>query len=508
MREICKEYKKQIQELLNNKVYINCVILIAILSYGFAISNFSVGVDDLCFDRYVTGTYIVSVGRWGTSLLYTIFQIFEFTPFWLEMVVTILTVMMGIVFLAFLRKNTGDKLNTFHYTIITSILISYPMLHQEFIYQSTNLSVTISNLAFMIIPVLIYEIYKHHMDSKWFLIFSIIMPFFISMYESCCQTYMCMVCIIAFLEVLNGKERRKTTKNAFRYFTICILVLAIGIIINFGIEHVFKTILSQNGILQKNYSTKMIIWRYFNEVNVFKIFKIYFIDKIANDFINTNYIRNFFILGIFALIFAICKAIKEKKYSLIFFMLGIIGANFIINILQARILYRVDTSCCVAIAFFATFILINISEKTANKILCILFSAIVLFQTKTMNQCFYNDYVRYKKEANYMYSIANEIIEKCEDTSKPIVYIFKEHNGIHQNRINEDNGWSIINWGKGAFNEPGTEVTKFMNSLGYNFTTSTNEQVEELMESKDLLQENERIQETEKYIVVKIDYNI
>ena len=189
-------------------------------------------------------------------------------------------------------------------------------------------------------------------------------------------------------------------------------------------------------------------------------------------------------------------------------MLGIIGANFIINILQARILYRVDTSCCVAIAFFATFILINISEKTANKILCILFSAIVLFQTKTMNQCFYNDYVRYKKEANYMYSIANEIIEKCEDTSKPIVYIFKEHNGIHQNRINEDNGWSIINWGKGAFNEPGTEVTKFMNSLGYNFTTSTNEQVEELMESKDLLQENERIQETEKYIVVKIDYNI
>ena len=47
-----------------------------------------------------------------------------------------------------------------------------------------------------------------------------------------------------------------------------------------------------------------------------------------------------------------------------------------------------------------------------------------------------------------------------------------------------------------------------MNSLGYNFTTSTNEQVEELMESKDLLQENERIQETEKYIVVKIDYNI
>ena len=144
MREICKEYKKQIQELLNNKVYINCVILIAILSYGFAISNFSVGVDDLCFDRYVTGTYIVSVGRWGTSLLYTIFQIFEFTPFWLEMVVTILTVMMGIVFSAFLRKNTGDKLNTFHYTIITSILISYPMLHQEFIYQSTNLSVTIS----------------------------------------------------------------------------------------------------------------------------------------------------------------------------------------------------------------------------------------------------------------------------------------------------------------------------------------------------------------------------
>ena len=75
MRETISEYKKHIIDLLNNKVYVFFVILFAILSYGFTITNFSVGIDDLCFDRYVTGPYILAAGRWGTTLLYILLQI-------------------------------------------------------------------------------------------------------------------------------------------------------------------------------------------------------------------------------------------------------------------------------------------------------------------------------------------------------------------------------------------------------------------------------------------------
>ena len=61
MKKILEEYKEQIKYFLSNKIYLISIIIIGILSYGFAITNYSVGVDDLCFDRYIKrNIYIVS----------------------------------------------------------------------------------------------------------------------------------------------------------------------------------------------------------------------------------------------------------------------------------------------------------------------------------------------------------------------------------------------------------------------------------------------------------------
>ena len=129
-----------------------------------------------------------------------------------------------------------------------------------------------------------------------------------------------------------------------------------------------------------------------------------------------------------------------------------------------------------------------------------------------MNQYFYNDYIRYKKEAHYAYNIANEIIEECEDTTKPLVYLYKIHDGLHQNQINQDNGWSLINWGSWAFNEPGTEITKFINSLGYNFKRSNisqTKEVEEKLENSEIkINGDKNIYETDEYIIVLIHIKI
>ena len=125
---------------------------------------------------------------------------------------------------------------------------------------------------------------------------------------------------------------------------------------------------------------------------------------------------------------------------------------------------------------------------------------------------FYNDYKKYQKEAFYAYSIATNIIEKCEDSTKPIVYYYDVKDGVHQNRVNQDNGWSLIDWSTWAFEEPGSEMTKFINSLGYNFTISTNEQILEArqtLSNEDLeLITTQGLYETGKYIFVDINCNI
>lgn len=513
MKEICQEYKKHIKELFNNKTYVVTIILVAILSYGFTITNFAIGVDDLGFDRYVTGTYILSAGRWGVTLLYSLLQIFEFTPFWLELVVTIFIVFMAIIFTTFLKKSMQGKLNTWHYIIVSSMLISYPMISQAFIYQSTNLAVVVSNLAFIIIPILIYEMYKKHINSRAYLLIGLIIPIFISMYESCCQTYLCMAGIISFLEIWNNKNmNKKEMKKSFKYFIICILVLAIGIMFNKIIVTALKIFLNKNDLLQLDYSSKFVPWGRISITEAIEQFKQCIINKFIVDIKNTSYIRNFFLLGLITLGITIYKAIKEKKYSLIFYIIVIIGSNFFICLIQDRVLYRVNTSWSIAIAFFAFYILASTNKEKVNKLLCFIFTAIIIIQSKTINQCFYNDYVRYTREADYINSIAIRIIEECEDTTKPIVYLYEPHEGIHQKRINSDNGWSVIDWGTWAFDEPGSEITKFMNSLGYNFTISTNEQTTEVFKNIEKLEKEDnkikKIQETEKYIVVIIDCNI
>ena len=61
-----EEYKKSVNYFLKNKVFIVAVILITVLSFGFTITNSSIGMDDTAFDRYYQGKEMLAKGRWGS----------------------------------------------------------------------------------------------------------------------------------------------------------------------------------------------------------------------------------------------------------------------------------------------------------------------------------------------------------------------------------------------------------------------------------------------------------
>ena len=52
-----KDLFDEIKKFMQNKIFIICLILTAILSFGFGITHISIGIDDLCFDRY--GLFII-----------------------------------------------------------------------------------------------------------------------------------------------------------------------------------------------------------------------------------------------------------------------------------------------------------------------------------------------------------------------------------------------------------------------------------------------------------------
>ena len=97
-----------------------------------------------------------------------------------------------------------------------------------------------------------------------------------------------------------------------------------------------------------------------------------------------------------------------------------------------------------------------------------------MFQTKYLNQLFYNDYIRYQRDLN----IAFELIDKLEtsyDISKPLVIMGWPKKGIGTEGA-QVNSLSVLWWGKKAFDDNGLEFIKFLNSLGYSFRRPTDEQ--------------------------------
>lgn len=508
MHNVYNEYKKAINYFLTNKKYVISIILITILSYGFYITKLTVGVDDLCQDRYITGTYLLSQGRWGNVLAANLLNIKTFVPFWTEFITVVLLVINTILLCAFLKKEIGEKINKdIYYILFSGILISYPLTSNIFLYNFANIITEISNIAMTVLVFALYEnIFNKINNCKTIIIIIILLPFVISMYEASCQLYLLLTFALAFIMALKNENTQKICK-----FIICsVLLLIAGIIFNEFIICIIKQFLSNTGNLTPDYSSRRIGIINFKNTNLLKVIKINIIDVLLRKMKSINYISMFFIISIISLIISIVKSIKEKNAKYIILNVFIILVNFSMMAIQLRILYRTCTSWAIAIAFMSLYILCYSSKKNyINTILISIFCMMVLYNSKTLTSEFYNDYIRYEREKNIAFDIANTIIRTCDNPKKPIVYVLINNGDIQGNSINVDNGWSVINWGTNAFGEYGTETTKFINSFGYNLTTATNDEVEAGIEEYKKISEKHKkdfLIELDDCIIVKLVY--
>lgn len=507
MREIISKYKEQIKYFITNKKYIIPVIFVAILSYGFTITHYSIGVDDICFDRYVTGTYILSAKRWGTWLLYNLLKITEFSPFWLDFIVATFMVILAIVLCSFFRRQFGDKIKIWTYVVFSSLLISYPLINQFFIYQSTNLAVVVSNLLAIICGIIIYENYFEKNKKSIYIISGIGIGIALSMYESCAQSYLVFLFIATFLLI---SKNNKFDKNTLKYFIINIILLIMGMVIYFITGNIVIKILEAMQIVQKDFAFKGIIWTkeiFWNFTLSEKLHVIYsrIIQKIASD-INTYLpITIFAVLSLIGILLEIVKLIKTSKVSRMVMFLGIIFTNFILIILQFKVLYRIQFSWVLTSAFLGMYIYQTLCDKKILKyVINIIAILLIVIQTRTLNQYFYNDYKRYEKEKLIANDIALEVVKNCDYKNKPLVYITRktgdEKGKENEFLINNDNGKSVIEWGMEAFCEYEIETTDFINELGYNFLYTSKEQIQSTVEKYNNLDE-----ETKKQTIIELD---
>ena len=508
MKKVLNEYKETIKYFLSDKRYIISVIIVAILSYGFTITHYSIGIDDLCFDRYVHGTYILSAKRWGTWLLYNVLQINEFTPFWLDTVVAIFMVVVAIILSTFLKKHLGDKIKMWGYILFSSLLISNPLINHFFIYQSTNLAIVISNLTVIICAIIIFENYFKENKKIINIVCGLILTIPIAMYESCAQTYIVLLFVTVFIKLIQNKT---PNKKLYKYFCLSISMLILGIVLYFIIGNVLVFFLDKFNILQTNHAYTGSMW----QVEKFRLMSIG--EKLSA--INEKFMQDFSIyylpvatfmgFSFITILLEVIKLIKTSKVLRIVSVLGIILSNFILIFMLLVILFRTQFSWIITTAFLGLYLYQSLCNKKVIGILLKIGAVfLIVIQTRTLNQYFYNEYKRYEKEKAIANDIAMNVMKTCDYKDKPIICIYTKQNG-DKYRINRDNGNSLINWGITAFNEKQTELTKFINEQGYSFKYITKEQEEKAIKQLAKMPEEEiykYIIELDDAIIVNLDY--
>ena len=511
MKEIIKDYISEIKDLFKNRKYLYTIIFIAILSYGFAVTHYAIGVDDLCFDRYVNGTYILSAKRWGTWLLYNILNISEFSPFWLDFFTATGIIIIAILVSAFIKKETKEK-NIIPYIVFSGVFISSPIINNFFMYQSTNFAIVVSNMILIVCGMLIYYNYFKVKDKLMYLIIGFVMTIPISMYESCAQTFMVFILMTLYIKV--SKEKLKA-KDMIYYLFISMMCLLISIISYEILGSILLYILDYFNVRQTNHAVHDLFWtnRYIIKFPMqlkLEVFGMIMSNKFGS-YCNSAKFIIFVIVSILAISATLVKGIKEKQISKILIVIAMILTNFILIFMQANIFFRMQFSWVLTIAFEVYLIYDAVCKskiKWSKYIVSAMIILLIIVQSRQLNQLFYNDYKRYEHEKVLANEIAIDLVRETNYKEKYIVYYA---NDIYRNtifKLDEDDR-SIIAWGAYAFDELAIETTDFINSLGYNFLYPNSEmdlkQLKQVYEGLPDEMKNENIIELDEYIIVNLD---
>lgn len=471
MKEIQDQYKKAFSELIKNKMFVVIVLLVTILSFGFTITNYSIGVDDTCFDRYYIEKEMLSIGRWGSYIVYNILGLTEFTPFWTDFIATSIVMSIAVLWCVFFKKNLKEKIPDAAYIIFASIFISFPIINEIFIYQNCNIAVMLGNLLASLGIMLLYENYKNINKKSIYIICIAILTLGLSMYEACAQIMLVSICITAFL--LINEQNKKDVKNIIKYLSISILILFVAVLLNSIIVKIIYAL----GVPMSDAAEKELNWGKYGLVDSI-LFILYNIGSVTIKNMGYLPVSIFCIATIIGFVLVIIRAYKKEDITSLLIYIFMVLSNFAISILQLKeVLYRtcISWGLFVAVIFFVFYI--KMSKYKVTKILSIIFITIlVLQQSRTLSQLFYNDYLRYQRDLEIAFDLIDDL-ETDYDISKPLVIMGTPKKGMGKYGA-QVNSLSVLWWGKKAFNDNGAEFIKFLNSLGYDFKRPNDEQYE------------------------------
>jgi len=498
MSKLFKEYIEDMKSLMSKKGYIVPLILVAILSFGFVVTHYSINIDTLSANRYYEEGMLIGQNRVTATVLEKIFNIMEYNPFFVDFIAVVFLVLSAISFCV-LFKRVKDNSNILPFTAFSCIFVSYPLINEIFVYTPASLSIAIGYFMTAISLIIMNEFIKE--NKMIYMIFSTILLFLaISLYESFMTVYLAAIFMILLLENISSGEKIQINKLFFKvvYFIIpAIISLMLLIIIPQVIIKIF-------GVEQNHFAQKTIYYQLLGFIETLKNLKNTLLIKYCINALFYLPITGFVVSNIILFTISIIATIKKKKPLIFLIYIFLFISTISLSIIQGFASpYRTCQSFAVFCGFAFmilcyTIINCNIKKRFKNIIFVLIF-ILVFYQAKNLHQIFYLNYIRYEQEKNTLIKICNEIESKY-GLDKPVVFvgqyqlsdyiiekayvdkddvrikiankilkIFNIDSRIKNNyKYIETNISSYLTWGTSAFGEANTEIYKWIDMLGYN----------------------------------------
>jgi len=474
---IKNETEKLKNYIMNNKKLIIIIIFFCILSYGFSICNFTVGVDTeyAISSQSSDSTTWVEQGRFGVGILKKIFstnQILPFRNIYLAIVLMIINTILLCYVLKPNNKNNNKKnkdadSNSMLSIIMSILYITSPVFIHNLYFTTYNFEIQIG-ILFCIVSA--YMSSKYILDGEknkiFFILPVLIMTFTVGIYQSFISFYFALICykIIDYLIELKRENKimksGKFIKIAFDYFKIIVISVVLYYIID-KISSVF--------IPKAQYISQFIGWKTYGFDFVFNGIIQYIKDILVHTkMVGTGII---FYTSLISVLLVVYYFIFKKSLRIyIPLLIGLIMLSpFMLTIaLGSDMPYRTQQSLVLITPLIFGVMYQTINNRYLRNIMCLIVVLVGFNQSMYTNKLLYSDYVRYQQDLDLTRQINNKITELgyIEPEKYKVICIGKIETDQTPNIIKQELiGYSIYEWDEG---NP-KRISAFMRIHGKNY---------------------------------------
>jgi len=419
-------YISDLKTFLNNKKYMAVILIVALLSYGFAMTHVTVSIDDLEYDRYFgSGQDMLRAGRLG-HILWDFLRTRWANSYSIEFLGAALFLLAAISFSILYRRVSGGQISMEACTVFSGVLISYPLINEIWEYTRTGFNVC-GGYLLVALAVLLVHSFLHSGKRNYgqLLIAAFLTMWICSGYESLASVYVFTVFSVLALQAIYGQEKEKRVSHMLLQGMVYAVVLALGLLLRVVIHRVLLAVLhlepSTNGATNILWGTepaavilKNLVWDILRGYILRGI--IYFP------------LSELLAAGVVFLVIGVC-ACRKHGAVLLLPGAGMLGSLILLSVLQGKMSpYRTCQVFASFVAFTAMLVVVCTQRANWRRLhwipagVCALGCALCLYQSVYLNSFLFMNHLRSEEEAFVVRDVGTDL-KSVNLQNKPVIFI-------------------------------------------------------------------------------------